>query len=253
MGIDSTLDPDPKSHYFWSWKDLIIIIAGIAAIFVVVVIVLFAAFYLLNISIDEINQPTFIQSIGLVALEALALIGGVYIFGIHRKGFSWGAVGLRNTTWNWVIATSLITIVIIPIVSLITLVLILLLGQSFENPQLEFLLPEQLSPASAILMIILSGVVAPFGEELLFRGVFYSLLRGKWSVIPSVLLSSFLFGLFHGNLVSGFTGFLLGIVAALVYEYSQSLWTSVIVHSINNSTRIALLYILVLLGYTMNI
>ncbi|MGB3700279.1 MAG: CPBP family intramembrane glutamic endopeptidase, partial [Anaerolineales bacterium] len=64
----------------------------------------------------------------------------------------------------------------------------------------------------------------------------------------SVFVSSFLFGLIHGNIAVGLTGFLLGIVAAIVFEYSKSLWTAVIVHSINNSLKIGLLYVLVLLG-----
>jgi membrane protease YdiL (CAAX protease family) len=117
-----------------------------------------------------------------------------------------------------------------------------------ENPQLDFLLPEGLSASNAILMLLLAGFVAPFGEELLFRGVLYTFLRERWGVWIGVFVSSFLFGLIHGNLAVGLTGFLLGIVAALVFEYSKSLWTAVIVHVINNSFKIAMLYLLVLLG-----
>ena len=97
-------------------------------------------------------------------------------------------------------------------------------------------------------MLLLAGFVAPLGEELLFRGVIYTFLRERWGIWLSVLLSSFLFGLIHGNLAIGVTGFLLGVVAAIVYEYSKSLWTAVIVHSINNSLKIGLLYLLVLIG-----
>jgi membrane protease YdiL (CAAX protease family) len=74
------------------------------------------------------------------------------------------------------------------------------------------------------------------------------MFRERWAIWISVIVSSFLFGLIHGNVAVGLTGFLLGIIAALVYEYSKSLWTAIVVHSINNSLKIGLLYLLVELG-----
>ena len=118
-----------------------------------------------------------------------------------------------------------------------------------ENPQLDFLLPDGLSAMNALFMLILVGFLAPFAEELLFRGVIYTFLRERWGIWLGVLVSSLIFGLMHGNLAVGVTGFLLGIVAALVFEYSKSLWPAVIVHVINNSLKVSLLYILVLLGF----
>lgn len=247
MKIINELDSTHKPITHWNWKDLLIIIAGIAAIFVVIALLVVVVLILANINLEQLRTPTYTQSLGLASLEALALIGGVYFFGIRRKGLDWDAVGLRSTSWYWLSIAAVVTIIVIPIVSVITLLVLLALGQSLENPQLDFLLPGDLSLLNAFYMIILAGVVAPFAEELLFRGVLYSMLRKKWSVFPSVMLSSFVFGLIHGNIAVGLTGFLIGIVAALVFEYSKSLWTSVVVHVINNSARIALLYLLLLL------
>jgi membrane protease YdiL (CAAX protease family) len=181
-------------------------------------------------------------------LESIALILGIYLFGLRRRKLGWDSVGIRSTTWTWLVGSTIITMIMIPIIALITLLILFLSGQPMENPQLDFLLPEGLSASNAILMLLLAGIVAPFGEELLFRGVLYTFLREKWGVWIGVFVSSFLFGLIHGNLAVGLTGFLLGIVAALVFEYSKSLWTAVIVHVINNSFKIALLYLFVLLG-----
>ena len=193
-------------------------------------------------------EPTVAQTLGLTALEAVALIGGVYLFGLRRRGFAWDAVGLRSTSSAWYLISVVVTLMIIPIASLITILVFYIIGQPFENPQLDFLLPEGLSTIDALVMLFLAGFAAPFGEELLFRGILYTMFRERWTIWISVLTSSFLFGLIHGNIAVGLTGFLLGIVAALVYEYSKSLWTAVLVHSINNSLKIGLLYLLVQLG-----
>lgn len=244
----NTKKSNMPSHYLWRWRDLLIILVGTGFLLFVGVLI----FMIFNISSGrdptELLEPTVAQTLGLTALEAVALIGGVYIFGLRRRGFSWDAVGIQPTSSAWYLISVVATLIIIPIAGLITILVFYITGQPFENPQLDFLLPEGLSTIDALAMLFLAGFAAPFGEELLFRGVLYTMFRERWAIWISVLTSSFLFGLIHGNFAVGLTGFLLGIIAALVFEYSKSLWSAVLVHSINNSLKIGLLYLLVELG-----
>ena len=226
-----------------------IIIIGIFGILFLGVLIYVAVSIARGENLDDILQPTITQTLALTALEAIALIVGVYLFAIRRKKLDWSAVGIRPTTWSWVAISVAVTLVLIPIVAVVTLVALLLSGQPMENPQLDFLLPEGLSAMDAILMLLLAGFIVPFGEELFFRGILYTFLRERWGIWVAVFLSSFMFGLIHGNLAVALTGFLLGVTAAILYEYSKSLWTAVIVHVINNSLKIALLYGLILLGF----
>jgi hypothetical protein len=235
-------------EYTWRWRDLLIIIVGIVGILFLGVLIFVAVTIARGNKLDDLLQPTINQTLALTALESVALILGVYLFGLKRRKFGWDAVGIKSTTWSWILISITVTLILIPIVALVTLVILLISGQPLDNPQLDFLLPEGLSALNAIFMLLLAGIVAPFGEELLFRGVLYTFIRERWGIWLGVLGSSLIFGLIHGNLAVGITGFLLGIAAALVFEYSKSLWTAVIVHAINNSLKIALLYVLVLLG-----
>jgi len=50
--------------------------------------------------------------------------------------------------------------------------------------------------------------------------------------------------------LSALAALLLGIILALVFEYSRSLWSAVLVHVLNNGLKILLLYILVALGFS---
>jgi len=240
----------PKIHgqYLWRWRDLLIILIGTGFLLVAGVVVFLVIFFAIGNNAEDLLQPTVTQTLGLTALEALALIGGVYLFGLRRKGLNWEAVGLRSTSPIWYVISVVVTLIAIPIASLVVLLWFYLIGQPFENPQLDFLLPEGLSTFDALIMLFLAGFAAPFGEELLFRGILYTMFRERWAIWLSVIISSFLFGLIHGNVAVGLTGFLLGIIAALVYEYSKSLWTAILVHSINNSLKIGLLYLLIELG-----
>ena len=233
----------------WRWKDLLLILLGVG-----VVLILGGVIYsvlLLSQGLDprSIIPPTVSFSIALAALEAVALVGCVYFLGMRRRGITWSAIGLRPVSTGWVIATLFLTGIAIPLTGLITLLVMLAFGLPLENSQVAFLLPEGLSPFEASIMFLLAGVAVPFAEELLFRGVLYPLLRQRWGIWIAVILSSLLFGLVHGEVAVGLTAFLLGILLAVVYEYSGSLWTSILIHVVNNSSKIALLYLLIQLGY----
>lgn len=243
---DSRISP----RFLWSWKDLFIILLGIAGIFIIGIIIYAIFLVWRGANPEDLMKPTVAQTLGLAGLEAFALIGGIYLFGVRRRGLSWDAVGLRPVSTSWILIATVATLVAIPIVGLVTILAYFALGQPLENPQLDFLLPEGLSAFDALAMLFLAGFAAPFGEELLFRGILYSMFRERWGIWIGVLVSSLLFGLIHGNLAVGLTGFLLGILTAIVFEYSDSLWTAVLVHALNNSIKIALLYLLVVLGFS---
>jgi len=97
-------------------------------------------------------------------------------------------------------------------------------------------------------MILFAGVIAPIGEEFLFRGFLYPLLRNKWGILPGVFISALIFAIAHLNILIGINAFLLGIVLAILFEYSRSLWISGMLHILNNTMRLAILYLFVRSG-----
>lgn len=81
-------------------------------------------------------------------------------------------------------------------------------------------------------MFLYMGILAPIAEEILFRGLVLRTLlpHGKRFAI---LLSAFLFGIFHGNLVQTPYAFCVGLVLGYVaVEYSMA-WAMVL-HMFNN-------------------
>ena len=71
--------------------------------------------------------------------------------------------------------------------------------------------------------------LGPLGEELFFRGVIYTYCR-RWGV-AAVAVSSLLFGLVHGLDVTLVSASFFGVILALLYERSGSLWPLVASHS----------------------
>lgn len=91
-----------------------------------------------------------------------------------------------------------------------------------------------LSSGSIIISIIAVGIVAPFAEEFLFRGVIYNTLSKKISIKWTIIIQAILFGVFHFNLVQGAYATLLGLVFGYITYKTKSLWTAIIVHMVNN-------------------
>ena len=105
---------------------------------------------------------------------------------------------------------------------------------------------EVLSPlgsGSVIMSIITIGIVAPFAEEFLFRGIIYNTLKKKISIKWTIIIQAVLFGVFHGNLIQGSYATLLGIVFGYVTYKTKSLWPAVIIHMVNNLIATMFMYV----------
>jgi membrane protease YdiL (CAAX protease family) len=85
-----------------------------------------------------------------------------------------------------------------------------------------------------LLVIACSIVIAPLGEELMFRGFLMNLWiarKGKWF---GVIVSSVVFGLFHWD--GALFAAALGVLFALVYLRYDSLWPGIGLHALYNAT-----------------
>lgn len=83
---------------------------------------------------------------------------------------------------------------------------------------------------------ILYAVISAIVEEVLFRFLLYNRLRrscGK--VIYGMVVSAFLFGAYHGNIVQGCYAFVLGILITLSYLYFDSFLAPVLFHGAANA------------------
>ena len=82
--------------------------------------------------------------------------------------------------------------------------------------------------------LVLYGVISPFAEEVVFRGVIYNRLRRLYSPAVGIVMSGALFGAFHGNLVQGVYGACLGMLMAYLYERSGKFGIPFLFHAVAN-------------------
>lgn len=100
-------------------------------------------------------------------------------------------------------------------------------GEYAEVAQKQFSLPLWVG-------ILMYGVIAPFAEEVVFRGIVYNRLDRFYGRIIAIIGSALLFGVYHGNIVQALYGFILGVLIAVLYERYGSFVVPVLIHSAAN-------------------
>jgi uncharacterized protein len=98
----------------------------------------------------------------------------------------------------------------------------------------------------AAMMSVLSVTLAPFMEELFFRGLLYPVLARRFGVAFSIFLTGAAFAILHGAQLKYSWAvliiFIVGIVLTAVRAYTKSVGASFLVHAAYNGTLSALLF-----------
>lgn len=205
------------------WLDVLLVI-----IFYLLISVLAgSAVGLLGFSLLSIAGQLLILTVS--AFAAIASVGGVLV---ARRHLSAASVGLRRVNARWLLIGACLGLLGWFLTRGVVLAYFWVTGDT-SNPQAGLVNAAQGTHVQFALTLLVAGLVVPFGEELLFRGVLYTWLR-RWGVVVAMVVSALIFGLNHGiNVVFPATA-ILGLLLALAYERSGSIWPGVVGHVLYN-------------------
>lgn len=191
------------------------------------------------------SQAVFLGSllggVGSLASGVLALVVARLTFARGIKG-----LGLRLRTAPRDFVRAFLTLLAVQPLVVATIRLTIwvmhLVNKSSQIPQHEALqiITESASLPLKILMVVLAVVVAPIVEEILFRGLFQTMVRSylgrPW---PAIAITSLLFAAVHANGTHWPALFVLALGLGYSYEKSGSLLRSMFMHALFNGTVIA--------------
>lgn len=103
-----------------------------------------------------------------------------------------------------------------------------------DNSAVYQAIASQQYAVSIWLGLFLYVLVAPLGEELLFRGIIYNCLKAASGRVAAMLMAAVVFGIYHGNLVQGVYGFFMACLMIYGYEYFGDFRVPVIMHAAVN-------------------
>lgn len=91
-----------------------------------------------------------------------------------------------------------------------------------------------------IVMIVTTVILAPIGEEVIFRGVIFQKLLKSNKFAVALILQAILFGVFHGNIIQGLYVLPLALVMGYAVYCFESIIPSIIIHAVNNGISVLL-------------
>jgi len=181
-------------------------------------------------------------------MQTAGLLGAIYVFGVYRRRIPWAEFGLRPLPKGWLVRAVAIGLIAFVLASLFNYGVQSLMDKPPHNPQLDLIAPGGFSWGRLLVTLIVFGAVAPFTEEMFFRGLIYGWLRRRVSVWLAAGVSGLGFAVLHGIWWLIPALFLLGVALALIYERSGSIWASVITHGLFNSLTTMLYYLALATG-----
>ena len=193
----------------------------------------------------------FIYCIGSVAVVAIILFIAWSCFARRLKGFG---LNIRSIHKDFFFAfLNLLTV--LPLMEAAIRVM-MIIGELFYGPEYQIPQHEQLELITVysqwqlrILIFIVTVVIAPIIEEMIFRGLFqtvirslletrYSKLKGRYHPWLAIFISSGLFSMVHGNVPHWPALFLLGACMGYAYEKSGSLFRPIFIHAFFNAITV---------------
>ncbi|MCA1033198.1 CPBP family intramembrane metalloprotease [Bacillus infantis] len=170
---------------------------------------------------------------------AVILMAGVYFTALRPKRLSWREVGVKGFAlkdWKLIGLYSAVLLA----GAVIIVVLTSFIGNTWENSKTEAM-QQNVTFFTVLIAFISAAVISPIYEEIFYRGFLYRWLRTRMGLKGALLLSSLIFTIIHiptYNVMP--VNFFSGILFALAYERTGSIWPPVLIHGLTNGFMVLL-------------
>jgi uncharacterized protein len=202
---------------------------------------------------DDISNISLGITVLIGILNAVCLIGTVYLTGIRRGKLTWAGIGFvpPKMKIQWFILAVVVSLGLIPLRSIVGAAVEYLVHGGLDSLEMRGeLLFAGAEPniLNFLVSLLIIAVVVPISEELYFRGLIYRWFQLRFSIWPAVLLSSIIFGLAHyDSLAVVVSSFVMGVINAIAMERTKSIWVPILMHAVTNGVAVILIYFVLFL------
>ena len=177
---------------------------------------------------------------------------------ITRKEHQMQALGIRKLTPPWwlLLIGVILMFVSIPIsTSLTTWNESMNLGDAFAKLEEYLKMLEDTAQAATEKMLnvdtiggllfnlVVIALIPAIGEELTFRGVLQQSLTRRMNPHIAIILSAAIFSFIHFQFYGFLPRMFLGLLMGYMFYITNSLWTSMLMHFVNNGAAVVLYYL----------
>ncbi len=232
-GAPPEQEPPPSGSAGWSpWLAPVALVGGIVLAAVGGLLVDIPALAL-GVDVTASHLPAGLSIADTAVQDAAFVIVAVFLAQLGGRKVSAALFGLRPTPLRRAVALMLLTVAVFVAFSVIW-------GAVFDVKEEKLL--ETLGANESTLLLVLSAVltcvIAPIGEEFLFRGFIFTALRNWRGAWTAAVITGALFGLVHVGSAPALDLVplaALGVGLCLLYRATGSLYPCIAAHALNNS------------------
>jgi membrane protease YdiL (CAAX protease family) len=240
---------DPRQHppVPWRWPDLLkALAAAVVVFFMAAILVQLGRAPLRTLEHDLMRQGLSPHVYLLLLNSLLAYVAAgvaLALFIVRPYHASWATLGYRSVpVLRLAIPLLAYPVTVFVAADVEAAVVRFVLHGHFVNPQAQQLAGGVTrTAANTVGLLLLVAVLAPLVEETVFRGVLYQWLRKSLPVWAAAGLSAAIFATTHVIPTIFPWLFVTGLALALVFEYSGTVYCSMLLHGIINGVNVAML------------
>jgi membrane protease YdiL (CAAX protease family) len=175
----------------------------------------------------------------LLGIAELLLLVPAWWFTVRKYGVGWGALGLRGFTGGALGLGCMLMVVSYGFNMFYSLFL------SFFGLSIQMDLVPLFAGLDSPWFLLAGGILlAPFAEEVFFRGFVFAGLRQRYGWKKAGVISALLFSLVHLQLTAILPIFIIGYIFAYLYEKGGSIWPAIVMHVSTNALALCAAYAL---------
>jgi len=218
------------------------------------VAVLLAFYYLKFLpagSGDNDSSPVGVPSLPLILAQFLVTLftilfalSMIYLNGRRNPSEVFGLERLTLKKWMlWVLAIGLpATAIVVGLHHVVTAYWLVPKFGDMDGQQAVEALMLVKDPLIRVLLIVYACLLAPFAEEIIFRGYIYATVKRYTGPLFSMVVVGLLFSVVHLNIPAAIPLWAFAIILTLAYELSGSLWVPIGIHALFNTLNVVLMY-----------
>lgn len=169
---------------------------------------------------------------------SLGLTGGILLFLALRGVNPVEVFGLQRFSWKMAAIAIGLLVAAYPLIILAQAIVYHFTSPEARPQEVVTFLVESQSWGERIAIGVLAIGIAPLTEELIFRGYLYGVIRRYRNRFWAILVSAAIFAAIHVHLPAMPGLFILAVLLAVAYEWSGSLWTSILMHACFNAVSV---------------
>ncbi|MEN7531244.1 CPBP family intramembrane glutamic endopeptidase [Cupriavidus sp. DL-D2] len=194
----------------------------------------FAAWFM-EVIVTTLLRPMLMRS-GLDLMAAASIVrilacGIVFAMLLHQSGLSYRRLfhESRSSAMATVVLIGVPILMTVPLIVLLDGAAMWLLEKALPLSQYEVTIFEMMS--GGLGNWVLACATAPMVEEMFFRGIILRGMLKRYGTTDAIVYSAFVFGLMHLNVYQFVIAFAIGILAAVFYVRTGSLWPGIVLHA----------------------